>query len=219
MKDEQLNNDIQVIENLLTDFKVNTFDRQFTDINKSAKNFVIRNFGINVETTERGYLIATGGYNIEALLEAKEECENFILSSNDEVLNTGYNAIFKNINVLLIKLQPNGNNTEVKVKYKAKEYALAYIFDLYSKGEQIPINRTNDAGFDKKILECIGSEKTNGNFKGNTFYNAVKEIINKYNINSLQDLNLISSDWKNAVLAISENDNEIIKYLKNNSLM
>mgnify|MGYP001578708644 CR=1 FL=1 len=114
MKDEQLNNDIQVIENLLTDFKVNTFDRQFTDINKSAKNFVIRNFGINVETTERGYLIATGGYNIEALLEAKKECENFILSSNDEVLNTGYKAILQNINALLKKHQPKRNNAEVK---------------------------------------------------------------------------------------------------------
>jgi hypothetical protein len=113
MKDEQLNNDIQVIENLLTDFKVNSFDRQFTDISKSAKNFVIRNFGINAETTERGYLIVTDGYKIDDLRTVKKECENFILNSNDEVLNTGYKAILQNINEILKEHYLKRNDTGI----------------------------------------------------------------------------------------------------------
>ena len=106
---------------------------------------------------------------------------------------------------------------EADRKFIAKEYALAYVFGLYSKGEHIPCNRTNDAGLDSKYLISIGAERTENKYKGDTFYRAVKEVI-KYDLNNIKDLNNISTDWLNAVLTISKNDPEIIQYLSSKEL-
>lgn len=107
------------------------------------------------------------------------------------------------------------NDKRVNIKYTAKEYALAYIFDLYSKGEQVPTNRTNDAGLDAKYLKSIGSEKTRYNHKGDSFYRAVKDVLKNYDLNNERHLQSISTDWKNAILSISNNDFEIKQYINN----
>ncbi|ASW72981.1 hypothetical protein IQ37_09790 [Chryseobacterium piperi] len=43
-------------------------------------------------------------------------------------------------------------------KFIAKEYALAYIFDLYANGKKLPVNRI-DGGYNQKEIEDIGIAK------------------------------------------------------------
>lgn len=107
---------------------------------------------------------------------------------------------------------------KIETQFTAKEYALAYIFDLYSKGKQVPTNRTDDAGLDAKYLKSIGSEKTKNNHKGDTFYRAVKDVIT-YDLNNEKSLKQISTGWLSAILNISDNNTEIIEYLDKQHLM
>lgn len=101
-----------------------------------------------------------------------------------------------------------------KLKYIAKEYALAYILDLYAKGELLPINRI-DGGYDQKTIEKIGESK---GCKGNTFMKAVREV-KKIDINKEEDLKKISKDWKNAVKELSENWGIVRTYLISKKLL
>lgn len=184
------------------------------NIKKSYQNFIVGSYGIDKGKDLKGNFECYG-FNLEVLNKVANDLKRqivnkpnndnlpIILEVIDEILSTNIkDTCFENIRVN---------------KFTAKEYALAYIFDLYSKGEQIPINRT-DATIDAKYLKSIASDKTDSNFKGDTFYRAVKKIVREYNLNDVKDLKLISIDWKNAVLTISKNNSEIIQMLSNKKL-
>ena len=101
------------------------------------------------------------------------------------------------------------NTVHSDAKYTAKETALAYILDTYSKGQQLPINRI-DGGFDQKQIYLIGESK---GWKGNTFMKAIREV-KKYDLNKVSDLQTISKDWYNAVLELSENKEQLKAFLQ-----
>ena len=98
--------------------------------------------------------------------------------------------------------------------YTAKHHALAYIFDLYSKGRCLPIS---DGGLNKKELERIGRERKSDK-TGNGFYKAVYYISKEIDLNSRKDLETISLDWKKIVLSLTNNDKEVIKYIQDKGL-
>ena len=66
---------------------------------------------------------------------------------------------------------------KAKTEFNFKEYALAYIFDLYANGKQIPVNKI-EGGLSKKLLMQIGFELYQFDEKKDTFYRAVKELKN-----------------------------------------
>jgi hypothetical protein len=96
------------------------------------------------------------------------------------------------------------------------EYALTYIFDLFSNGQQIPTNRT-EGGLDKKQIESQSSYY-NCPKKPDTFYREVKRII-KYDINKNTYLQSISKDWRFAVLTLTKERNRLEQYLKDKELI
>lgn len=100
---------------------------------------------------------------------------------------------------------------EQPIKFTAKEYALAYIFDLYANGRQIPINRI-EGSLSKKEIEQYG--KDNIQFiKPNTFYSAVKDLNKNYNVSIIKDLQNISQDWLNAVKSLAKDWKKTKAYL------
>lgn len=100
---------------------------------------------------------------------------------------------------------------EQPIKFTAKEYALAYIFDLYANGRQIPINRI-EGSLSKKEIEQYG--KDNIQFiKPDTFYNAVKDLNKNYNVSIIKDLQNISQDWLNAVKSLAKDWKKTKAYL------
>lgn len=187
----------------------------FNNIKKSYANFIVSSYGIGKARDLKGNFECEA-YDLELLNQIVDELN---IQIGRKPNNENLPIILEVISVILNR-ENYKNVVEYKnnkvLKYSAKEYALAYIFDLFSKGQQIPINR-KEATLDAKYLKSIGEEKTKGNFKGDTFYRAVKEVKN-YNLNDIKELNLISNNWKNAVLAISKNDNEIKKYFSNQNL-
>ncbi|QWT86123.1 hypothetical protein KBP46_22290 [Chryseobacterium sp. PCH239] len=100
-------------------------------------------------------------------------------------------------------------------KYIAKENALAYIFDLYAKGEVIPIN-VIDGGYNAMELKRIGSLR--GFSRPDTFYRAVISVL-KFDLNKIKDLQAISKDWLNAVEKLSNNWIKTQQYLKKQNLI
>ena len=111
-----------------------------------------------------------------------------------------------------IKLCTEKNIQSTK-KYTAKEVALSYILETYSKGERLPINRV-DGGFDQKKIYKIGEAK---GWKGNTFMKAIRDVI-KFDINKESELQKISKDWYDAVIELSENPELIKTYLQQKGL-
>lgn len=121
-------------------------------------------------------------------------------------------------NVKALPIQKDRNKTllsQTERKYIAKEYALAYIFDLYAKGEMIPIN-VIDGGYNAKQLKQIGLDR--GFSSPDTFYRAVKTVL-KFDLNKIKDLQIISKDWLNAVEKLSNNWIETQQYLKKQNLI
>ncbi len=105
---------------------------------------------------------------------------------------------------------------EQPIKFTAKEYALAYIFDLYANGRQIPINRI-EGSLSKKEIEQYG--KDNIQFiKPDTFYNAVKDLNKNYNVSIIKDLQNISQDWLNAVKSLAKDWKKTKAYLTEKEL-
>lgn len=110
----------------------------------------------------------------------------------------------------------NVNELPKKMGRSYKEYALAYIFDLYAKGSCVPMN-LSEGGLAKKELEKIGENKE---ITPDSFYRAVKEIIidKKYDLNKIRDLEAISRDWYNAVVLLSDNSENMKEYLSKKGL-
>lgn len=102
-------------------------------------------------------------------------------------------------------------------KYTAKEYALIYILDLYADNKKVP-KRSIDDTFAKKEIEKLAKEYCPYH-KPDTFYNAVKDIVNDYNLNKEQDLKNISKDWLNVVKELSKDWGKLSTYLKGNKLL
>ncbi|MCT3777164.1 hypothetical protein HZQ64_09080 [Elizabethkingia anophelis] len=100
-------------------------------------------------------------------------------------------------------------------KYIAKENALAYIFDLYAKGEMIPIN-VIDGGYNAKELKRIGLIR--GFSRPDTFYRAVISVL-KFDLNKVKDLQAISKDWLNVVEKLSDNWMKTQQYLIKQNLI
>ncbi len=128
--------------------------------------------------------------------------------------NKNLPTILKVIEVIITSLPIN----ESPKKYTAKEYALAYILELFSAGKQVPTNR-NEGGLNKKHLESIGLERTNKNLKPSTFYDAVKDVLPIVIANKKVEFQHLSNDWLNAVRDISNNNEEIEEYLKIKNLI
>lgn len=103
------------------------------------------------------------------------------------------------------------------VKYKADEYALAYIFDLYANNQQVPINRI-EGGFNAKKIKEDSSKFPDYDKTPDAFYRAVKKVLG-YDLNKPADLQNISKDWLNAVCKLSNNWVTTRKYLKDKNLI
>lgn len=97
-------------------------------------------------------------------------------------------------------------------KFIANEYALAYIFDLYATGKQIPINIT-EGGYNKSGLIEKGYELYKYDNKKDTFYRAVKHVVKNYDLNNKQDLMQISIRWNEAVKELSKDWCKTEEYL------
>ncbi|MDW7691475.1 hypothetical protein R9C00_17990 [Flammeovirgaceae bacterium SG7u.111] len=108
----------------------------------------------------------------------------------------------------------SNSSKKTSKKFIANEHALAYIFDLYAEGKQVPINRT-EGGLNAKEIKRIGIEK--GFDKPDTFYRAVKNVL-KFDLNKTKDLNNISKDWFNGVKTLSNNWVKTSEYLKEKGL-
>jgi hypothetical protein len=100
-------------------------------------------------------------------------------------------------------------------KFIVNEYALAFIFDLYANGGQIPKNSV-EGGYNAKQLKKIGIEKYD--LVGDTFYRSVKKVAN-YDLNKVQDLNNISKRWLEALKKLSCDWDCVSKYLKGKGLL
>lgn len=107
---------------------------------------------------------------------------------------------------------------ETPKKFTVKEYALTYIFDLYANGRQIPTNKT-EGGYNKKVLIQTGIQLYQFDKKKDTFYRAVKNVAEKFDLNKKQDLINISQSWIEAVMTLSKDWNKTKKYLKEKELI
>lgn len=101
------------------------------------------------------------------------------------------------------------------VKFTANEYALAYIFDLWASGEQIPTNRI-EGGLNKIEIMKIGENMNN--ITADSFYRAVLKL-SKLDLNKQIELKGISNDWHNAVQVLSKNWEITKQYLLKKELL
>lgn len=112
-------------------------------------------------------------------------------------------------------LIPQPINQPKSLKYKADEYALAYVFDLWAQGKQVPSNRI-EGGYNAKELKRIGANYYKFK-KPDTFYRAVRKVLT-YDLNKTQYLESISKDWYNAVKKLSKNWVITEQYLRDKNL-
>jgi len=112
--------------------------------------------------------------------------------------------------------QPINNKTK-SVKYKADEYALAYIFDLYAEGKQVPKNRI-EGGLSAKKIKDDSTLFSSYDKTPDGFYRAVKKVLT-YDLNKPKDLQNISNDWYNAIKVLSNNWALTEQYLKDKNLI
>lgn len=111
------------------------------------------------------------------------------------------------------KIERTKTPIPVNPGFIANESALAYIFDLYADGKQIPTNRI-EGGLNKKHLMKIGESR---GYKGDTFYRAVKTVCN-YDLNKKDELESISVRWLEVCTELSSNKEKLTKYLKDKML-
>ena len=95
-------------------------------------------------------------------------------------------------------------------RYTAKHHVLAYLIECNAKGESYPIGQ-------KKELEKIGNERI-GSGKGNRFYKVFNDAIKK-DLNVESNLIEIGGDnWREIIKELSNEPDEIEKYLKSKHL-
>lgn len=97
----------------------------------------------------------------------------------------------------------------ISPKATAVHYALAYFFDTTVTGRQFPNGKSR--------LEEVGN-RIMGAGKGNTFYKQFNQVKGK-DLNSKKNLvELGGEDWREVVLNLCENKEEVEKYLTNKKL-
>lgn len=108
-------------------------------------------------------------------------------------------------------LPPQQTNTEDgTIRYTAKHYVLAYLFECNVKGESYPMGN-------KKELERIGNERM-GAGKGNSFYKRFNEIVHK-DLNVENNLIEIGGEnWRKIIKELSNDPETIETYLQNKQL-
>ncbi|MBO9684327.1 MAG: hypothetical protein J7502_16960 [Flavisolibacter sp.] len=119
----------------------------------------------------------------------------------------------------LITQDGKAGEKEPARKLPAKICALSYIFDLYAKGQQLPI-RPVDGSFDGKEMERIGDSRYG--IKGHTFYHAVtkRDIgLIYYDLNKKIILNQISANWYNEIMELTEDKQALTEYLVKQELI
>ena len=112
---------------------------------------------------------------------------------------------------------PQQNENPTQISFIANEYALAYIFDLNASGKHVPTNRS-EGGYDAKQIKKDSSLFKSYNKTPDGFYRAVKRVL-EFDLNTEQDLNHISMDWRNAVKKLSNNWLVTEQYLKDKGLI
>jgi len=115
----------------------------------------------------------------------------------------------------IVKALPPQQTEEPKpeqetIRYTAKHYLLAYLFECNAKGVIYPIGN-------KKELERIGNERM-GAGKGNRFYKVFNEVINK-DLNAEKNLFEIGGEyWRKAVIELSKAPELVENYLQSKQL-
>jgi len=110
-----------------------------------------------------------------------------------------------------IEIKNNNSNTIVQIKEKKpaeKWYALLYLLELKATNTKPPTNYEGD--FIRKDIEEIGKKRTGTT--GQSFYRECLKINEIINNNSLLEKSF-DKDWKQKIIAISNNDELIISYL------
>ncbi|MDM1534220.1 hypothetical protein [Myroides marinus] len=141
---------------------------------------------------------------VEAIQGFKKGQTKFTLLSSF-LSNTSSNEQPKN---QVLPPQPIDKNTTIR--YTAKHYVLAYLIECNAKGESFPIGQ-------KKELEKIGNKKI-GIGKGNRFYKAFNEVVNK-DLNVENNLIEIGGkNWRTIVKDLSDEPETIEAYLQSKQL-
>lgn len=99
---------------------------------------------------------------------------------------------------------------EKKRKYTAKHYALSYLFELDLQGKQPP---KSDGGFAQSEIDKQGLER----YGKTSFTKTIRSIID-FDRNTTKDLEQISKNWREIVLELSPNSEQLDAYLKKKGL-
>src|SRR5690554_5279789 len=99
-------------------------------------------------------------------------------------------------------------------KFKADEYALAYLFDLHASGKRVP---TKKDGLDKEAIKLLAEER-DPEHKPDSFYRSVKKLL-RYDLNNPKYLNDISTRWEHVVKELSSDSERMIAYLTEKKLI
>lgn len=160
----------------------------------------LTNNKFHFSTTETGKLefIKNYSYNIYSIQEIAERCVvilNWITASCPETD------------------QVEKSRKEKKLKEKTKKlpekwYALLYWIELNANGKQPPMN--SEGSFIRSEIETIGKEKTGR--KGQGFYRSFIGIAD--DLNNERILNNEFPNWKQTIIALSNNDETTIKYIQ-----
>ncbi len=192
-------------------------------------NFIKNQLEINQNLIKQGRVEDLRKRLIEYLDSIELNLTDFEVNKGNRIQNSKNNPmeIAKDYCVLkfyslfhseqLIKINSNVKDDKPSKKFIANEYALAYIFDLYVNGKQIPVNRT-DGGYNKKELKQIGFELYQIDKMKDTFYRAVKKVLT-YDLNKQKHLALISQNWLEAVKTLSKDWNKTQQYLIDKKLI
>ncbi len=124
-----------------------------------------------------------------------------------------WRALKSNFNLILengkTEIQPK--EAEIKTpKYTAKQFVLSYLFECDAKGESYPVGS-------KILLENIGNERI-GAGKGNRFYKAFNEVIQKDRNTEIALIEIGGENWREIVLRLSPHPGLIEKYLSKKQL-
>jgi hypothetical protein len=121
---------------------------------------------------------------------------------NNEISN------FLNKNVVQSIVKTENISIPKTRKIADKWYALLYLIEVEVYKKEIPTNF--EGAFIKSKIEEIGKQKCKNSGQG--FYRQVRDL--KGNINSNINIKrLFNDNWKNVIIDLSNNDENIIKYL------
>jgi len=138
----------------------------------------------------------------------------------EQIKHLGY--IVNNLKEIFIDNNAVSNNVDSKnssigiskdkeSKMAEKWYALLYWLELLSQNKKPPT--TLEGSFVRKEIENIGKNKSGKSGQG--FYREFTRM--SVDIKNLKSFNnSFGKDWKNIIIELSNNDERIVNYLKNN---